>query len=80
MDGRKVDEVAAKRLGRNLFRARRRAGYSQEELATLCSLHRTEIGHVEPRRGSVEHFYKATSLVPATPWALASLGLAPSDK
>jgi len=50
MDGRKVDEVAAKHLGRNLFRARRRAGYSQDELATLCSLHRTEIGHVENGR------------------------------
>jgi transcriptional regulator with XRE-family HTH domain len=50
MDGRKVDEVAARQLGRNLFRARRRAGYSQEELAALCSLHRTEIGHVENGR------------------------------
>ena len=50
MDGRKVDEVAARRLGRNLFRARRHAGYSQEELAALCSLHRTEIGHVENGR------------------------------
>lgn len=30
--------------------ARRRAGYSQEELATLCVLHRTEIGLVENGR------------------------------
>jgi transcriptional regulator with XRE-family HTH domain len=43
-------EEAAKRLGRNLFMARRRAGYSQEELAGLCSLHRTEIGYVETGR------------------------------
>ncbi len=37
----------AGRLGRNLFLARRSAGYSQEQLAALCSLHRTEIGKVE---------------------------------
>jgi transcriptional regulator with XRE-family HTH domain len=41
---------AARRFGRNLFMARRRAGYSQEELAALCSLHRTEIGLVENGR------------------------------
>lgn len=41
---------AARRFGRNLFMARRRAGYSQEELAALCSLHRTEIGMVENGR------------------------------
>jgi DNA-binding transcriptional ArsR family regulator len=39
-----------------------------------------ELVETQPRRGSVEHFYKATSLVPATPWALASLGLSPNDK
>jgi transcriptional regulator with XRE-family HTH domain len=47
MDGRRVDEAAAKRLGRNLFIARRRAGFSQEELGALACLHRTEIGMVE---------------------------------
>src|SRR4051812_6338902 len=47
MDGRKRDGAAAEQLGRNLFMARRRAGYSQEELAACCSLHRTEIGFVE---------------------------------
>jgi transcriptional regulator with XRE-family HTH domain len=47
MDGRTVDRAAAKRLGRNLFMARRRAGFSQEELGALASLHRTEIGMVE---------------------------------
>jgi transcriptional regulator with XRE-family HTH domain len=41
---------AARRFGRNLFMARRRAGYSQEELAALCSVHRTEIGLVENGR------------------------------
>ncbi|HEX6780882.1 MAG TPA: helix-turn-helix transcriptional regulator [Solirubrobacterales bacterium] len=47
MDGRRRDEETAKRLGRNLFVARRRAGFSQEELGALASLHRTEIGMVE---------------------------------
>ncbi|HVQ57331.1 MAG TPA: helix-turn-helix transcriptional regulator [Solirubrobacterales bacterium] len=37
----------AERFGRNLFRARRDAGLSQEALAALCSLHRTEIGYLE---------------------------------
>jgi transcriptional regulator with XRE-family HTH domain len=40
-------EEAARRIGRNLFMARRRAGHSQEGLAALCSLHRTEIGLIE---------------------------------
>ncbi len=47
MDGRKVDREAARRLGRNLWSARRRAGYSQEDLGGLACLHRTEIGLVE---------------------------------
>jgi transcriptional regulator with XRE-family HTH domain len=47
MDGRRRDEETAKHLGRNLFMARRRAGFSQEELGALASLHRTEIGMVE---------------------------------
>jgi transcriptional regulator with XRE-family HTH domain len=50
MDGRTRDEVAAERFGRNLFMARRRAGLSQERLAALCSLHRTEIGPLEQGR------------------------------
>lgn len=37
----------AERFGRNLLRARRNAGLSQEVLAVLCSLHRTEIGYLE---------------------------------
>jgi transcriptional regulator with XRE-family HTH domain len=47
MDGRNVDREAAKRLGKNLWMARRRAGFSQEALGSLCGLHRTEIGLVE---------------------------------
>jgi transcriptional regulator with XRE-family HTH domain len=47
MDGRFVDEAAACRLGRNVFLARRRAGFSQEELGALASLHRSHIGFIE---------------------------------
>jgi transcriptional regulator with XRE-family HTH domain len=37
----------ARRFGENLRRARRRAGFSQEELGMRSSLHRTEIGLLE---------------------------------
>ncbi len=47
MDGRRRNEEVAKRIGHNVFLARRRAGYSQEELGGRCSLHRTEIGMIE---------------------------------
>ena len=44
MDGRLRNEEVARRIGHNVFLARRRASYSQEELGKRCSLHRTEIG------------------------------------
>ena len=47
MDGRNVDRAAARRLGKNVWMARRRAGFSQEALGDLCGLHRTEVGMVE---------------------------------
>lgn len=37
----------AARFARNLIRARRAAGISQEELGFLAAIHRTEIGMVE---------------------------------
>jgi transcriptional regulator with XRE-family HTH domain len=46
-DGRIRSEEVAVRFGRNLFRCRRRAALSQEELGALASLHRTEIGMLE---------------------------------
>jgi transcriptional regulator with XRE-family HTH domain len=46
-DGRVRSEEVAVRFGRNLFRCRRRAALSQEELGELASLHRTEIGMLE---------------------------------
>jgi len=46
-DGRIRSEEVAVKFGRNLFRCRRRAAMSQEELGGLASLHRTEIGMLE---------------------------------
>lgn len=46
-DGRRVDREAAERIGRNVFMARRRAGFSQEGIGALAGLHRTEIGMIE---------------------------------
>jgi transcriptional regulator with XRE-family HTH domain len=40
-------EEVAGRFGVNLKGARRRAGFSQEELSSLACLHRTEIGLLE---------------------------------
>jgi transcriptional regulator with XRE-family HTH domain len=39
-----VVDVVREQLGSNLRRHRRNAGLSQERLAELCDLHRTEIG------------------------------------
>jgi transcriptional regulator with XRE-family HTH domain len=47
MDGRNVNRDIGRKLGRNLWMARRHAGYSQEALGALCGLHRTEISFVE---------------------------------
>lgn len=49
--GRKArSEGVAIKFGQNLFKARRRAGLSQEELGVRSSLHRTEIGLLEHGR------------------------------
>src|SRR5215213_5135941 len=46
-DGRIRSEEVATRFGRNLWRCRRRASLSQEELGGRAGLHRTEIGMLE---------------------------------
>lgn len=46
-DGRVRSEEVARKLGQNLWRCRRRASMSQEELGARASLHRTEIGMLE---------------------------------
>jgi transcriptional regulator with XRE-family HTH domain len=63
MDGRARDKAAAERSGRNLWRARRHAGFSQEELGRLASLHRTHIGFMEAgdRLPRVDTLVKLTS-------------------
>lgn len=38
-----------------------------------------ELVDTHPRRGSVEHFYEATSLVDDVPWGRLALGLPPSS-
>ena len=47
MADRDNNRELAERFGRNVFRARRRAGLSQEELRIRAALHRTQIGMVE---------------------------------
>ena len=46
-DGRIRSEEVAVKFGRNLWRCRRRASMSQEELGARASVHRTEIGMLE---------------------------------
>jgi DNA-binding transcriptional ArsR family regulator len=63
---------------------------SPKQLSDFTKAHLSLVGHhvrelakhgavelvgTQPRRGSVEHFYEATSLVDAVPWARAALGL-----
>ena len=45
-----VPEQVAERFGRNVFRCRRGACLSQEQLAARAGLHRTEIGLIENGR------------------------------
>ncbi len=42
---------------------------------TLAENGAVELVKTVPRRGSVEHFYKATDLVDEVPWGRAALGL-----
>lgn len=63
-----------KRFAANLRRARKDAGISQEELASRCELHRTEVsllerGGREPRLGTL---MKLSAALGTTPEALAA--------
>ena len=62
-DGRLRNKEIAERFGRSLFHARRHAGFSQEELARLTSLHRTEISLIErgQRLPRADTLFKLTS-------------------
>jgi transcriptional regulator with XRE-family HTH domain len=61
-------DIAA-RFGRNLFMARRRAGFTQEEVAARCSLHRTEVGLLEHGRRlpRVDTFLKLVAALAVEP-------------
>jgi len=63
MDGRARDKAAAERFGRNLRKARHRAGFSQVELGRRTLLHRTHIGFMEKgeRLPRVDTLVKLTS-------------------
>lgn len=71
-DGRIRSEEVAVKFGRNLFRCRRRAAMSQEELGNLASLHRTEIGMLEhgTRLARVDTLMKLAGALSVSPLEL----------
>jgi transcriptional regulator with XRE-family HTH domain len=71
-DGRLRSEEVAVKFGRNLFRCRRRAAMSQEELGALASLHRTEIGMLEQgtRLARVDTLMKVAGALSISPLEL----------
>ena len=42
-----TDQLLAQQFGKNVRRLRRTHGYSQQQLAELCSMHRTAISFIE---------------------------------
>ena len=62
------NEALAECFGRNLHSARRRVDLSQEELAALADLHRTEIGHLEhgQRTPRIDTLVKLAAVVEAS--------------
>jgi transcriptional regulator with XRE-family HTH domain len=71
-DGRIRSEEVAVKFGRNLWRCRRRASMSQEELGALASLHRTEIGMLEhgTRLARVDTLMKLAGALSISPMEL----------
>jgi transcriptional regulator with XRE-family HTH domain len=71
-DGRLRSEEVALQFGRNLFRCRRRAAMSQEELGGLAGLHRTEIGMLEhgTRLARVDTLMKLAGALAVSPTEL----------
>lgn len=69
-----MDSPLAVRFGRNLWRQRRRADLSQQELADLAGLHRVDLGRVE--RGEqlprLDTILKVSAGVGASPCDLMS--------
>jgi transcriptional regulator with XRE-family HTH domain len=59
-----TESVLRERFSENLVRARKKAGLSQEELADMCSIHRTEVSLLEregrePRLGTLSKLASA---------------------
>jgi transcriptional regulator with XRE-family HTH domain len=71
-DGRIRSEEVAVKFGRNLWRCRRRASMSQEELGARASLHRTEIGMLEQgtRLARVDTLMKLAGALSISPMEL----------
>ena len=71
-DGRIRSEKVAIKFGHNLWRCRRRASMSQEELGARASLHRTEIGMLEQgtRLARVDTLMKLTGALSISPMEL----------
>ena len=71
-DGRIRSEEVATRFGRNLWRCRRRASLSQEELGARAGLHRTEIGMLEhgTRLARVDTLMKLAGALSISPMEL----------
>lgn len=71
-DGRLRSEEVATKFGRNLWRCRRRASLSQEELGSRAGLHRTEIGMLEQgtRLARVDTLMKLAGSLSVSPMEL----------
>lgn len=71
-DGRIRSEEVATKFGRNLWRCRRRASMSQEELGARAGLHRTEIGMLEhgTRLARVDTLMKLAGALSVSPMEL----------
>jgi transcriptional regulator with XRE-family HTH domain len=81
-DGRIRSEEVAIKFGRNLWRCRRRASLSQEELGARASLHRTEIGMLEQgtRLARVDTLMKLAGSLSVSPMELLEgIHWAPGD-
>ena len=69
---KEADRLSPKQLSDFTKKHLSLVGYHVRELAKYGAV---ELVGTKPRRGSVEHFYRATPLVDEVPWARAALGL-----
>jgi DNA-binding transcriptional ArsR family regulator len=69
---KETDRLSPKELADYTKKPLSRVGHHVRVLADKGAV---KLVATEPRRGAVEHFYRATSLVDAVPWGRAALGL-----